>query len=256
MKISYSIVTYNNEKIIADTVKSLSDTVPAGYDYTLYIIDNNSTDDTVSIVKEIGDEHVIVIELTDNKGFGHGHNAVLPVLTSDYHFVVNPDITVESEGEIFKMIDYLEHHKEVGMIVPLITNKDGSIQHLNKKHPTVLDMFIRRISPNLFKSRQDRYVCMEKGYDTVYRVDYASGCFMVFRTSLFKQLNGFDEQFFMYLEDADITRRVNQISVANFFPDAKIIHEWERAGHKRIKYAWITVKSMRVYFKKWGWKIL
>ncbi|MNF08833.1 hypothetical protein D3C80_2093510 [compost metagenome] len=60
----------------------------------------------------------------------------------------------------------------------------------------------------------------------------------------------------MYLEDADITRRVNQISKAVFFPEARIIHAWERGAHKSVKLAIITIKSMITYFRKWGWKMI
>jgi len=95
----------------------------------------------------------------------------------------------------------------------------------------------------------------ESGYNKVMQIEYASGSFMVFRTSIFKQLKGFDTRFFMYLEDADITRRVNLVSKALFFPEARVIHKWERASYKSKKLAFVTLKSMYIYFNKWGWKL-
>lgn len=253
--LSLAIVTYNNSEIIEKTINSIVRSIPEEYTYKLYIIDNKSQDNTVSLVKKM-DKNIGIIEPGVNKGFGYGHNAVLDIISSDYHFVVNPDIEIENEEQIRKMINYLEDNQGVGMLSPLILSPDYSIQYLCKPNPTVFDMVIRRISPKLFKKRQDKYVMKETGYDKVMKLDYATGSFMVFRTDIFKKIKGFDEAFFMYLEDADITRRVNQISKAIFYPEARVIHAWERSGHKSLKYAKITVQSMRIYFNKWGWKII
>lgn len=252
--ISLAIVTYNNSRIIEETVKSIVSNIPNDYSYKLYIIDNDSIDKTIDLVKRING-NIEVIQLGVNKGFGYGHNAIIDILNSKYHFVVNPDIIIEDPDQIKKMVEYLEKNQDVGMISPLILSPDLSIQYLCKTNPTVFDMLIRRISPNLFKGRQDKYVMKETGYNKIMRIDYASGSFMVFRTDIYKDLKGFDDSFFMYLEDADITRRVNQISKAIFYPEARVIHAWERSGHKSIKFAKITVQSMIIYFNKWGWKL-
>lgn len=254
IKISLAIVTYNNEEIISRTIHSIVDNIPKHYDYRLYVVDNNSSDCTLASVSKING-HIEIIPLQINKGFGYGHNQVLPVLDSKYHFVVNPDIIVENESQIDCMIKYMEQHEEIGMLSPLILNQDMSIQYLFKNNPTVLDMLLRWLPFDICTRRKEAYVNMDTGYSKIMPIDYASGCFMLFRTNIFKKLNGFDEKFFMYLEDADITRRVNQISQAVFYPDAHVIHKWERAGHKKIKYMLITLHSMWHYFSKWGVEI-
>lgn len=253
--LSFAIVTYNNSKIIENTVKSIVASIPSEYSYKLYIIDNDSKDNTLDLVRKV-DGNIEIVELGVNKGFGYGHNAILDIINSKYHFVVNPDIEIENHDQIRRMIKYLDKNQDVGMLSPLILSPDLSIQYLCKTNPTVFDMFIRRISPNLFKRRQDKYILKETGYNKIMRLDYATGSFMVFRTDIYKELKGFDDAFFMYLEDADITRRVNQISKAIFYPEARVIHAWERSGHKSFKFAKITVQSMIVYFNKWGWKLI
>jgi GT2 family glycosyltransferase len=253
--ISLAVVTYNNEDIIRDTVVSVVNTIPEEYSYLLYIIDNNSTDRTLDIVRRL-QGNIEIIALKDNKGFGHGHNQVLPLINSRYHYVINPDIKVESAEEVRKMIAYLNQDETVGLLSPLLLNDDLSIQHLCKTNPTVFDMMIRWIKTSLFSKRQDRYVMKDSGYDKIMEIEYASGSFMVFRTELFQAMNGFDERFFMYLEDADITRRVRKEYKAVFFPQARVIHSWERSSHKKWKYVGITLHSMWVYFNKWGWKII
>ncbi|NTW72268.1 MAG: glycosyltransferase family 2 protein [Eubacteriaceae bacterium] len=252
--LSLTIVTYNNSKIIGDTIKSVVENIPQELSYRLYIVDNNSTDRTVELVREM-DLNIEILPLKVNKGFGYGHNQILDLINSRYHLVVNPDIMLEDKDQIRKMVKYLDENPQVGMLSPLILNPDHTIQYLCKTNPTVFDMLIRRISSKLFPKRQDRYVMKETGYNKIMPIEYASGSFMVFRTDLFKKIGGFDDAFFMYLEDADITRRINEIAASVFFPQAQVIHLWQREGHKKIKYALITAESMKVYFKKWGWKL-
>lgn len=254
-KISLAIVTYNNSKIIKDTVESIVNNIPQDYDYILYIIDNNSTDDTVKIVNELAG-NIELIQLKENRGFGYGHNHILNKIQSDYHFVVNPDIIIEDEFQIKKMIEYLDENDQVGLLTPKIVNSDSTIQYLCKTNPTIFDMMIRWISPSIFSNRQDRYVMKQTGYDNLMEIEYASGCFMVFRTNVYKGIKGFDENFFMYLEDADITRRTNQVSKTIFYPDARVIHLWSRDSHKKVKYTLIMIQSMYIYFKKWGIKVI
>jgi GT2 family glycosyltransferase len=253
LDLSLAIVTYNNAEIIEDTVKSIIDSIPTEYKYKLYIIDNNSSDKTIDIVKKIKG-NIEIIELKVNKGFGYGHNAILKNLNSKYHLVVNPDIAIENDEQIKKMVGFMNDNEDVGMMSPLIVNPELTVQYLCKINPTIFDMLIRRISPNFFPKRQDRYVMRNTGYNQIMNIEYASGCFMFFRTDIFKKIKGFDDNFFMYLEDADITRRVNKISKAKFFPQARVIHVWERGSHNSLKLALITVKSMIVYFRKYGLK--
>lgn len=251
--ISLSIVTYNNDKIIENTILSIINNIPDELKYKLYIIDNNSSDRTIEVVKKING-NIEIINLNVNNGFGFGHNAIISKLESNYHFVVNPDIIIEDKNQIDIIVNYMNQNQHIGMISPLILNPDLSIQYLCKTNPTVFDMVIRRISTKLFQKRQDNYVMKGSGYDKIMRIEYASGSFMVFRTSIYKNINGFDDKFFMYLEDADITRRVNEISTTIFFPFARVIHLWERGGHKKVKLMLITIQSMIIYFNKWGWK--
>ena len=138
----------------------------------------------------------------------------------------------------------------LGLLTPLVNIRTEEYI-LRKRNPTVTDLFIRLVFPNSFKKRQDYFTMKETGYDKPFEVEYATGCFMFFRTEIFKKLNGFDENIFLYLEDADITRRVNQISKTIFYPYNYVIHDWQREQHKKLKLMWINVKSAVWYFWKW-----
>ena len=247
--ISLSIVTYNNEAIIEKTIEILISHLENKLSYVLFVIDNNSKDDTVKKVQSCNG-NIVLIRNNKNLGFGAGHNTILDKIDSKYHIVINPDITIVNDV-ISEMYEYMESNREIGLLTPLVKHPDGDIQYLCKRNPTVTDLFIRLVLPNNFKKRQDYFTMKETGYDKPFEVEYATGCFMFFRTEIFKQLKGFDEHIFLYLEDADITRRVNQISKTIFYPYNYVIHDWQRGAHKNLKLMWINVKSAIWYFWKW-----
>lgn len=257
IKLSYCVVTYNSEDKIEKLINNLENVTPQMYTFNIYVVDNCSTDGTVkkveNKVKEF--ENIKLIIPDENKGFGGGNNMVLQYLDSNYHVLVNPDISISDSMQIEKMVEYMESNKDVGLLSPKILNVDGTTQKLYKHNPSILDMALRFISPKLMRKRQLWFVHDETGYVKTGLIEHASGAFMFFRTEIFKEVNGFDERYFMYVEDADITREVNKISKAVFYPNAFVTHVWARDSSKKLKYMLMMLNSMRKYFDKWGWKI-
>jgi hypothetical protein len=93
----------------------------------------------------------------------------------------------------------------------------------------------------------------ETGYNKIMEVPILSGCFMFLRTDIFTSIGGFDERFFMYLEDFDLTRRMGEKSKTIFFPEVEIVHAHAKESYKNKKMMWIHIKSTIKYFNKWGW---
>jgi len=197
----------------------------------------------------------------ENVGYGRAHNwAIRNSAESRYHLVMNPDVVIH-QGTLEQLVTYMDRAPEVGLISPKILNEDGSIQYLNKRLPTVFDLFARRFLPSFLqklhfiKERMDYYVMMDKGYDSIQEVPYITGCFMLFRKSVLEKVGGFDENIFMYLEEADITRRVNNAGYKSiYYPYASITHKWARGSHNSVRLTYITIKSAFYYFNKWGWR--
>lgn len=250
--LSIAIVTYNNEKIILRCIESIISHIN-DLTYQIYVIDNNSSDNTVDTLKKFHDK-IILIQNKKNVGFGTAHNQVISLLDSRYHLVVNPDIIVENNC-ISEMTAFMDKRNDIGLLSPMIKYPDGRLQYLCKRNPTFIDLLIRLVFPRSFKKRHDYFEMKETGYNKEFEIEYATGCFMFFRTEIFKALVGFDEHFFLYLEDADITRRVNSISKSVFYPYNYVIHEWQRGSHKSIKLALTDVMSAAYYFRKWGFKL-
>jgi GT2 family glycosyltransferase len=106
-----------------------------------------------------------------------------------------------------------------------------------------------------FQARIDYYEMRQTGYNKIMDVLFLTGAFMLIRSSVLDKIGGFDENFYMYFEDADITRRAAEISRTVFYPYTSVIHLWEQGSHKNIKLFFISLILTVKYFNKWGWKI-
>lgn len=244
--VSGCIVTYNNADKIEKTVSSLLENT-RGVDFRLYVVDNCSTDGTAQLVEEKFPS-VKVIRAGKNAGFGAGHNLVLPYLDSDFHAVINPDIVIESDV-MTELCAVMEKYPDAGLLSPKIVNPDGSEQLLGKKIPTFRYLAAhRRYKPGQEPGPVMKEYCMTDGGNEPFVIQNATGCFMFFRTEEFRRLGGFDERFFMYLEDCDIARRVGK---ALFVPGVSVKHMWERASKTNKKLLIIHVESIIKYFLKW-----
>ena len=261
--LTLSIVTYNSESHIRKVIDSIIDGMtPLDEvegelpDYRIIVVDNASTDNTAIAVRTAQSFYPGLIEFLPqktNRGFGTGHNRAVPLMKSQYHVVVNPDIVIPC-GALLEMARFMNTHPDVGLLTPKIVFPDGRLQYLCKHHPTFRDLFLRLFLKGSFRKRQNWFEMRETGYDHVFDVEYATGCFMFFRTEVFLQIHGFDQSFFLYLEDADITRRLNEVARTVFFPGVQVIHEWQRDQHRKISLMWVNLKSWLHYWWKWMWR--
>jgi hypothetical protein len=117
-------------------------------------------------------------------------------------------------------------------------------------------MFLRMFLKGACKKRQAYHTMQDMDYDKPFAVPFAQGSFLLIRTELFRELGGFDERFFLYMEDADLCKRVSERAALLYCPDAEVIHKWERGSHKNPRLFLLHVKSMAAYFHKWGCKFL
>jgi GT2 family glycosyltransferase len=221
----------------------------------LYVIDNSPQATKLPFELQ---PWVTYLRAETNLGYGGGHNVALRRIldSSEFHFVLNPDIFFDSR-ELEKMIDFMKQHDDVGQLMPKVIYPDGSLQYLCKLLPTPADLIFRRFMIGPFRrlagQQNERFELRFTGYDREMEVPYLSGCFMLFRTSALRQIGLFDERFFMYPEDIDITRRVNARFRTLYFPGATIVHDHGKESYRTFGALWIHMLNMAKYFNKWGW---
>jgi len=247
--VSVSVVTYNSGQYIGGLLASLLEHTK-GVDYHVFIADNGSTDNTIEIIKQIDSKKITLIENKKNLGFGSGHNQALKSVKSRYHLFINPDVTIQDDV-VSKLAEYLDSHEDIGVVTPKILHPDGRIQVLPKKAPKLIYLLARRLHISLLKKYKYEYEMLQNDADSAFDIEFCTGAFMFARTALLKKVGGFDERYFMYFEDADLTRELRRYARAVYNSDFVVYHEWERAGSKQLKFFLIQVGSMFKYMNKW-----
>lgn len=255
IKITSCIVLYKNDlTMLREAINSFLDT---DLNVKLYLVDNSPTDELKILIT---DSRIEYIHNPANPGFGAAHNIAIKKafeIESNYHLVLNPDIYFE-KGILEKLCEFMDSNVNVGHIMPKVTYPNGEFQYLCKTNPTFFDLFARGFMPSFlkktFQKRMDEYEYKNQDYNKIiYDIPYLSGCFMFLRTEVLKQVGFFDDRIFMYLEDADLTRRFLEVSRTAYYPEAHVYHHFAKLTHKKLKFKWITVESAFIYFNKWGW---
>ncbi len=244
--VSASIVTYNDVNRAPITIDSVTKNTKK-YPLKLYVIDNASTDGTAELIEKSGQAQVI--KNHKNSGFGAAHNTVLNQTVGKYHFVINPDITLNSDV-ISDMVDYFEDHPDVVMAMPKILNTDGTEQKLPKERPTFKRLFLGRLSDKV----RSEYVWADKEISEPTDIIFCTGCFFCIRGETFKKLVGFDQRYFMYLEDADLSLKAKSKGRVVMLPQFSVTHVWERESSKSLKYLIIHIISCFKFLFKWRGK--
>lgn len=191
-----------------------------------------------------------------NVGYGRGNNLVIERAQSDYHLVVNPDLFVAPDA-LTESLRFLEANPETGLLTPAVFGEDGERHYLCKRHPTLLIMFLRSFSPawlqSCFKTTLAEFEMRDCDYEKlIFDVEYPTGSCMFFRTSVLRKIKGFDPDYFLHYEDADIGRRALQVARVIYVPSVKVMHQWARDTHRSWKSRWVTIRSGLIYWRKWG----
>lgn len=250
MSLSASIVVYHTPK---EEVKAvIEDAINGGID-KVYIIDN-SHNDSLRIIERMSDKIRYIHNA--NIGYGGAHNIAIREAIeagASYHVVINPDISFDADV-ISKLREFADRNSDAGWIMPKVKYPDGRMQYLCKLLPSPADLIFRRFLPTSWgKRRARRFEMLDSEYDHVMNVPFLSGCFMFLRVSALKQVGLFDERFFMYGEDIDLSRRMHKSFKTLYYPDVTIIHHHEAASYKNLKMLVVHIRNIVRYFNKWGW---
>ena len=251
-----SIVNYHNYDKTAKAVESLYDKIKGDYTRKIVIVDNSEDKGEAEKLGELRDRFKGVSLLVTNRnlGFGAGHNLAFDEFAdddTDFFVIMNPDTVLENDA-IGVMREFLRKYKGCTMTVPRLLKPEGGIHKAYRRVLTVTDMFLRLFMPHLFNSRDAFHTMQDMDYSRPFRVPFAQGSFLMLRASAFRELGGFDDKFFLYLEDADLCMRINRTSYVCYVPTAKVTHLWERASGRNPRLFLIHVKSMIRYFRKWS----
>ena len=252
--VTVSIVIYNNspEEVRGLLIRLQQDACIEHW----VIVDNGNSDEIREAVEALGG---VYIRTGGNLGFGRGHNLALKYLEdvdASYHLILNPDIEFDA-GTLGRLASMMDSHPEVGLVMPKIVYPDGSIQYLCKLLPTPMDLVLRRFSPGCMRKfvrkRMEAFDLHCFDYAASAYIPYLSGCFMFTRRSVLEAVGGFDERFFLYMEDLDLCRRIGTKAKLLYWPEVVVTHVHQKASYKNFRILHLHLVAAIKYFNKWGW---
>lgn len=251
--LTVSIVTYHTDP---DELRRCLKSLDSPAVKRIYVVDNSTDAATEQLC---GDYPNVTYIPHENRGYGAGHNAALrQVMAEDeakFHLVVNSDVRFRPEI-LRRMVSFMERHPGVGQMQPRLLNPDGSMQWTVRRLPTPLDLIGRRFLPRRWMERRDnRYLLKHLDHDRPLNVPYHQGSFMLLRIDALKRAGLFDERFFMYPEDIDLTRRIHRHYVTLYWPHEEATHDHRAASYHSGRMLRIHMVNMARYFCKWGWLI-
>lgn len=250
--ITASIVVHNSPR--EDVEKALESLMRSDVD-KIYLLDNGTNPLPTDIYSN---NPLIDYRIIPNKGFGAGHNHALREVIEEnpegFHLVMNPDIYWEGDA-IKPLIEYMNTRPHVGITQPRIVYPDGVLQYTCRRLPTPYDLFAKRFLPRLLSNRRMKwYLLKDHDHREELNVPYLQGSFLLFRVAALIKSGIFDERFFMYPEDIDITRRIyDDYWDTMYKPVSTVVHRHNAESRRSLRMFLIHFVNMIRYFNKWGW---
>ena len=265
MKLSVIVLNYKSKGLVRNLIRNIID-LKWSFPYEIIVIDNNSNDALAEMLEEeysdLGNLKFLARDVND--GYGAGNNAGVKLAEGEYLLILNPDIVV-NEGTVESLLDYMEKHQDTGIISPklLYANKKAQqsyFRYYKWKTPMYRRTFLGKTKAG--KKDLARFTMQDVEINGATAVDWLMGSFWLMPKSKFDELGGFDDRYFMYFEDADFCRRMNDSAYkVIYYPEATAIHLHARDSKSEgffktlsNKMTRIHIKSAIKYFRKFGLK--
>lgn len=253
MKLSVIIVNYNVKSFLEQCLYSVEKGIQH-IDGEIIVVDNNSTDGSEIMVRNTFPNVKLIINL-ENIGFSKANNMGIKASTGEYILILNPDTIIE-ENTLSQCLQFMENHPEAGALGPkMIDGKGNFLPESKRGLPTPLTALFKITGLNrLFpKSRLlNNYYLGHLAINQIHEVDVLTGAFMLSRRKILNSTGLFDESFFMYGEDIDLSYRITQAGYKNYyFPETTIIHyKGESTKRGSLNYVIVFYKAMKIFTHK------
>jgi GT2 family glycosyltransferase len=260
MDIAIIVVSFNAERDFQELLPQLV-RIGTEYPIEIIIVDNNSCDNTIGILKPFSND-IILIKNSTNKGFAAAVNQALNRMTSDYFLLLNPDARITLET-VQALHEFLCDNPSAAAVAPRITFPDGSLQPSRGTFPNLLIVMahlfrLKKLMPVDERVISGPFRCLGglfKQYavlEPIQKVDYTTGACVLFRSKPVQEIGGFDERFFLYYEEIDLAMRLKSAGYDwVFLNDLEITHEVAGAsGKSPIRPFFERYRSMILFFGK------
>lgn len=231
MELSIVIVSFNTQDLLENCLKSIKK-YTKGIDYEVIVVDNASKDDSVKVVRSLGAK---VLENKENLGFAVGNNQGIKAAKGKFILFLNTD-TLLNNSVLAEMVSTLKENPKIGAATCSLKNSDGSIQATGGYFPSLprvfswmtiqdfplVDKLIKPFHPLHSKSSFSRG---EDFYKNEKELDWITGAFLLTRADILKRAGGWDETYFMYVEEVDLCFKIKKLGYQVwYYPKWSITH--------------------------------
>jgi GT2 family glycosyltransferase len=257
-ELSVVIVTYNSSLQIKRAINSIFKSL-IDLSFELIIVDNNSQDETISIVKNLGLD-IILICNDSNIGFAKANNVGFKRATGKFILIYNPDLILTKDSNLLKLIGIYSMSNEIGLVAPRLYYENGIVQESVRGFPNPLAQMIRLLKlDKYFNSNKlySKYLVSASQLEVNTYVDWVIGAFMLVRKELLFEIGLFDERYFMYMEDADLCLNLKKRGYKICYcPQFSAVHSYNRESSKKLfsSLKWTHIKSSLKFYAKHGFK--
>jgi GT2 family glycosyltransferase len=251
LDITAAIVLYNED--LEELTETIVSFLRVPLKKKLYLIDNTKEKFFQNVFKQ---KEIVYLAVGRNIGFGAAHNKVIDLISnnSNFHLILNPDVNFEVEV-IPNLILELNKDENLSMIAPKVLFPSGEHQYSCRRYPLFLELVARRFTflkpifrPTIFKGQYK-----DKDLNSSFFADYVAGCFHLYKTKDFVDLKGFDERYFLYMEDVDICKKIDVSGKKKlYYPKEEIKHVLKQGSSKDLKLFFRHTSSAVKYFLKWS----
>lgn len=268
MDISIIIASYNTRQMLLDCVNSVIEWTK-GIDYEIIVVDNNSKDDSVSAVKKLNNPKIRLIENKENRGFAAANNQGSEIAKGKYLLYLNSD-TLVSENIISQMVQWMDKNPKAGVASCSLKNTDGSVQGTGGYFPSLVRVFSWMTIQDLpgvdylikpFHPFRGKSFSKNAGfYKNKRELDWVTGAFLLTRKEIIKAVAGWDEKYFMYVEEVDLCYRIKQLGWKVWYlPQFSITHFGGASGTKELsvlsEFSGIK-KFYQKFFPSWQYPVV
>ncbi len=247
MKLSVIILSYNTKDLTTSCVNSIVEQYKKELDenrFEIIVVDNNSEDGDFEAISKLREtiSNLKVIESKENLGFGKGCNLGASKAEGELLLFLNSDTEIKNQGFI-KMVNYLSDNKNIGILGGKLKNADGTSQLSCGKFYSLFNLFLVLLGFN-------KSFNLRESPNIIKKVDWVSGASFMIKKDIFNKVNGFEKEFFMYIEDMELCFRVKKEGfLTYFYPNITLFHK--ELGSSNRTFAIVNIyKGILIFYKK------
>ncbi len=245
--ISVVIVNYNVQYFLEQCILSVK-AASINLAVEIIVVDNNSTDGSCNMLLEKYPE-VRLIQNKDNTGFSKANNQGVAIAKGEYVLILNPD-TVVAEDTFNQILDFAKSKQNLGILgVKLIDGTGDFLPESKRGIPTPMVSFNKLFG--ISSKQTGKYYAAHLNENETGVVDVLVGAFMLLKRSVYVEVHGFDEDYFMYGEDIDLSYKILNKGYQNFYyANTSVIHYKGESTKKDIKYLRYFHEAMKIFYRK------